>query len=212
MGCLYKIGYWSWVSIYYAFGVSLLVAFFNEFGASWDADVEISAEAWFPYFCTIYWSLANFIGPFNQRGRMKKSLILFFFGFVFIIPLLKTPALSPVFAYVVLTLFPFILFLYYSYLDARMAAKIKSLEKLKKRAQEQKMREKHRMAKKNEEEKGKGIGDELVINSVKNIPEEEIKISAQSYLKGFYGKHGFVAKGKEYLEDGIPHTAMFLRQ
>ena len=58
-------------------------------------------------------------------------------------------------------------------------------------------------------ERGKGIGDELVINSVKNIPEEEIKISAQSYLKEFYGKHGFIAKGEEYLEDGIPHTAMF---
>ena len=58
-------------------------------------------------------------------------------------------------------------------------------------------------------ERGKGIGDELVVHSVNNIPEHEIKISAQSYLKGFYGKHGFVAKGKEYLEDGIPHIAMF---
>ena len=58
-------------------------------------------------------------------------------------------------------------------------------------------------------ERGKGIGDELVINSIKNIPETIIKISAQSYLKNFYGKHGFVAKGEEYLEDGIPHTAMY---
>ena len=58
-------------------------------------------------------------------------------------------------------------------------------------------------------ERGKGIGDELVVHSVNNIPEHEIKISAQSYLKGFYGIHGFVAKGKEYLEDGIPHIAMF---
>ena len=59
-------------------------------------------------------------------------------------------------------------------------------------------------------ERGKGIGDELVINSIKSVPENKIKISAQSYLKEFYGKHGFVAKGEEYLEDGIPHTAMFL--
>lgn len=59
-------------------------------------------------------------------------------------------------------------------------------------------------------ERGKGVGDELVINCLENIREEEIKISAQSYLKDFYGKHGFVAKGQEYLEDGIPHTAMFL--
>ena len=60
-------------------------------------------------------------------------------------------------------------------------------------------------------ERGKGVGDELVINCLENITEEEIKISAQSYLKGFYGKHGFKAEGKEYLEDGIPHTAMFIR-
>ena len=61
-------------------------------------------------------------------------------------------------------------------------------------------------------ERGKGVGDELVKNCLENITEEEIKISAQSYLKGFYGKHGFKAEGKEYLEDGIPHTAMFIRQ
>ena len=59
-------------------------------------------------------------------------------------------------------------------------------------------------------ERGKGVGDELVVSCLKNITEKNIKISAQSYLKGFYGKHGFVAKGKEYLEDGIPHTAMYL--
>ena len=59
-------------------------------------------------------------------------------------------------------------------------------------------------------ERGKGVGDELVKNCLEIITEEEIKISAQSYLKGFYGKHGFKAEGNEYLEDGIPHTAMFL--
>ena len=61
-------------------------------------------------------------------------------------------------------------------------------------------------------ERGKGIGDELVITSMKNISYNEIKISAQSYLKNFYGKHGFVAKGEEYLEDGIPHTAMYYKR
>ena len=61
-------------------------------------------------------------------------------------------------------------------------------------------------------ERGKGVGDELVKNCLEIITEEEIKISAQSYLKGFYGKYGFKAEGNEYLEDGIPHTAMFIRQ
>ena len=61
-------------------------------------------------------------------------------------------------------------------------------------------------------ERGRGVGDELVLSCLKKIKEKNIKISAQSYLKGFYGKHGFVAKGKEYLEDGIPHTAMYFRK
>ena len=40
--------------------------------------------------------------------------------------------------------------------------------------------------------------------------EDIVKISAQSYLKKFYASHGFIPKGEEYLEDNIPHTAMFL--
>ena len=61
-------------------------------------------------------------------------------------------------------------------------------------------------------ERGKGIGDELVVYSIKNIHEEEIKISAQSYLKDFYGKHGFVAKVFFQAEDGIRHTAMYIKK
>ena len=60
--------------------------------------------------------------------------------------------------------------------------------------------------------RGKGYGHILVKESLKylkNKKETPIKISAQSYLAGFYSSHGFVAKGNEYLEDNIPHTAMF---
>jgi ElaA protein len=42
-----------------------------------------------------------------------------------------------------------------------------------------------------------------------NFGKQTIKISAQSYLISFYQSHGFVTFGEEYLEDGIPHTAMF---
>lgn len=35
-----------------------------------------------------------------------------------------------------------------------------------------------------------------------------IRISAQTHLVPFYSKHGFASTGKEYLEDGIPHTEM----
>jgi len=38
-----------------------------------------------------------------------------------------------------------------------------------------------------------------------NVP---IRISAQSYLQGFYESFGFRCTGKEYLEDGIPHKEM----
>ena len=61
-------------------------------------------------------------------------------------------------------------------------------------------------------ERGKGAGDELVKNCLKNMKDKSIKISAQSYLKKFYSSHGFKAEGEEYLEDGIPHTAMFINR
>lgn len=38
--------------------------------------------------------------------------------------------------------------------------------------------------------------------------EEEIKISAQKYLKNFYESHNFKQIGEEYLEDNIPHITM----
>ncbi len=37
---------------------------------------------------------------------------------------------------------------------------------------------------------------------------QNIKLSAQTYLKKFYNTLGFIASGEEYLEDGIPHIAM----
>ena len=61
-------------------------------------------------------------------------------------------------------------------------------------------------------QRGKGYGHTLVKESLKylkNKNENPIKISAQSYLKKFYASHGFIPKGEEYLEDNIPHTAMF---
>ena len=56
----------------------------------------------------------------------------------------------------------------------------------------------------------KKIGHVLVKKCLENMKDKIIKISAQSYLKKFYSSHGFKAEGKEYLEDGIPHTAMFI--
>lgn len=55
-------------------------------------------------------------------------------------------------------------------------------------------------------------GYQLVENSIqfieKNLQENNILISAQSYLFKFYSSLGFTQIGEEYLEDGIPHIKM----
>lgn len=64
-----------------------------------------------------------------------------------------------------------------------------------------------------EEKRNLKIGRQAVEESVffckKNFPEEPIKISAQAHLKKFYQQCGFIDKGESYLEDGIPHRAMY---
>ena len=62
-------------------------------------------------------------------------------------------------------------------------------------------------------DRGEGYGHLIVDKALEHLKKNKqfpIKISAQSYLKDFYSSHGFVAKGEEYMEDGIPHTAMYL--
>ena len=63
-------------------------------------------------------------------------------------------------------------------------------------------------------ERGKGIGKELVKKSIEvcktNFSKQEIKISAQAYLEKFYIELGFERRGEGYMEDGIPHCAMFI--
>jgi ElaA protein len=60
--------------------------------------------------------------------------------------------------------------------------------------------------------RGKGIGHDLMKQSMKYAEEEfgkvPIRISAQKHLESYYNKHSFVSSGKEYLEDDIPHVEM----
>lgn len=60
--------------------------------------------------------------------------------------------------------------------------------------------------------RGKGYGRAAMRIAVKMAQEvygvDKVRISAQSYAKGFYEKLGFTAVSQEYLEDGIPHTEM----
>lgn len=62
------------------------------------------------------------------------------------------------------------------------------------------------------EERKDGYGHAIMIASLSAISEKynttEVKLSAQTYLTGFYALHGFKKTGDEYLEDGIPHVDM----
>lgn len=63
-------------------------------------------------------------------------------------------------------------------------------------------------------ERNNKLGEQLMRYSIKIVNDKfkkvPIKISAQSHLKIFYEKQGFIYKKEDYLEDGIPHCAMYL--
>jgi ElaA protein len=63
-----------------------------------------------------------------------------------------------------------------------------------------------------QEIRGKGIGHQLMEQSMKFINDEfgavPVRISAQKHLENYYNTHNFISTGKEYLEDEIPHVEM----
>lgn len=59
--------------------------------------------------------------------------------------------------------------------------------------------------------RGKGVGRALLQKSLELARAQGhsiVRLSAQTHAAAFYGRHGFVAEGDEYLEAGIPHRAM----
>ena len=56
------------------------------------------------------------------------------------------------------------------------------------------------------------LGHQMMSDAMRFIqtqfPGSSVRISAQSHLAAFYARYGFVATGKEYEEDGIPHIEM----
>ncbi len=56
--------------------------------------------------------------------------------------------------------------------------------------------------------RGAGLADRLFSAALALTGACTVVLGAQSYLTGFYARHGFTADGPEYLEDGIPHTPM----
>ena len=64
--------------------------------------------------------------------------------------------------------------------------------------------------------RGKGYGKDITQESIQflknNFPGSDISISAQFRLVDFYEDLGFIRQGSVYLEDGIDHIKMTLRQ
>ena len=58
-----------------------------------------------------------------------------------------------------------------------------------------------------------GLGNKLVLEGVRRtciqFPGQNIRISAQQHLAGFYRRLGFKETNKCYLEDGFPHVEMY---
>ncbi|MBY8871212.1 GNAT family N-acetyltransferase [Micromonospora sp. PLK6-60] len=53
-----------------------------------------------------------------------------------------------------------------------------------------------------------GHAGRLMAAALRLAGDRPCVLEAQSYLVGFYARHGFVVSGPEYVEDGIPHTPM----
>lgn len=62
------------------------------------------------------------------------------------------------------------------------------------------------------EARGSGLGHELIQEALdlcqQYFPKQNIKISAQEHLVGYYQQHGFKQVSPMYLEDDIPHVSM----
>ena len=67
----------------------------------------------------------------------------------------------------------------------------------------------------NPEARGTGLGRVLMQKSIEATYQlfgrVAIKIQAQSYLRAFYESLDFVGIGQDYIEDGIPHVDMVLK-
>lgn len=62
------------------------------------------------------------------------------------------------------------------------------------------------------EVRGEGLAAALMHRALEIVPDCDVVLGAQSYLEQWYAQFGFVRDGAEYLEDGIPHLPMRLRQ
>ncbi len=64
--------------------------------------------------------------------------------------------------------------------------------------------------------RGTGLGHELMRRAKDEVarlwPGQPVYLGAQARLRAYYTGHGFVPVTEEYIEDGIPHVGMLLRE
>ena len=59
----------------------------------------------------------------------------------------------------------------------------------------------------------RGVGGSLLAAALMKARElgySQVHLSAQTHAIGFYARHGFIARGPDYLDAGIPHRGMCL--
>ncbi|GAY16717.1 GNAT family N-acetyltransferase [Mycobacterium sp. shizuoka-1] len=56
--------------------------------------------------------------------------------------------------------------------------------------------------------RGQGHTTRLLQAALADVGVHACRINAQTYLAEMYARHGFVADGDEFVEDGIPHVPM----
>lgn len=61
--------------------------------------------------------------------------------------------------------------------------------------------------------RGQGVGSKLLQHVIQYAQDQgypELFLDAQTHALQFYSRHGFIAKGDEFLDAGIPHRSMRL--
>lgn len=58
--------------------------------------------------------------------------------------------------------------------------------------------------------RGEGLAVALMQRALALAADRSVVLDAQTYLRAWYARFGFVESGPEYVEDGIPHVPMQL--
>ncbi len=60
--------------------------------------------------------------------------------------------------------------------------------------------------------RGRGLADPLLETALQVCPDRPVVMNAQTPLRAWYERFGFEVTGEEFLDDGVPHLPMRLRQ